>query len=56
MTIRKSDGRRIVSLTMKQDLYEQLIERCEQIDIPVTVFVRELIKRELVDATIKTLV
>lgn len=39
--------RRTVSITMQQDLYEQLRQRCQQLDQPVTVFVREAIKRAL---------
>ena len=40
MSLRK-DGRRIVSVTMKPCLYDELIERCKALDIPVTVFARE---------------
>lgn len=39
--------RRTVSVTMQQALYEQLRERCKQLDQPVTVFAREAIKRAL---------
>jgi predicted DNA-binding protein len=47
MTIRKSDGRRIVSITMQPELYEQLQAVCQQHDLPVTVWVREAIKARL---------
>lgn len=51
MTIR-SDGRHVISLTMKSDLYKQMQSRCDQLDLPVTVWVRELIQRELARPTI----
>ena len=35
------------TVTMKQELYAQVRERCKQEDKPLTVWVRELIKREL---------
>lgn len=46
MTVR-SDGRRVISLTMQPAIYEMLYEHCRKIDQPITVFVRELIKREI---------
>lgn len=46
MTLR-SDGRRLIQLTMKPDLYERIREHCDSLDLPVTVWVRELVKREL---------
>jgi len=46
VTLRK-DGRRLIQLTMKPDLYDRIQEHCAAIDQPVTVWVRELIKREL---------
>jgi predicted DNA-binding protein len=39
--------RRVVSVTMRQDLYEQLRQHCQRTDQPVTVFVREAIKKAL---------
>jgi predicted DNA-binding protein len=47
MTIRKDDGRRVVSLTMQPELYERLQAMCRQRDLPVTVWVREAIKAHL---------
>ena len=35
------------TVTMQQELYAQVRERCRQEDKPLTVWVRELIKREL---------
>lgn len=51
MTIR-SDGRHVISLTMKADLYQRMQDRCEKLDLPITVWVRELIQRELAAPTI----
>lgn len=47
MTTRKSDGRKLIQLTMRPDFYEQIRQHCQQLDMPVTVWARELIKREL---------
>jgi len=46
MTLR-SDGRRVVSATMQPELYERLYAHCKELDIPVTVFVREALKKAL---------
>ncbi len=46
MSLRR-DGRRIVSVTMKPPLYDELIERCKALDVPVTVFAREAITTAL---------
>jgi hypothetical protein len=46
VTLRK-DGRRLIQLTMKPDLYERIQAHCASIDVPITVWARELIKREL---------
>ena len=35
------------TVTMQQELYAQVRERCRQEDKPLTVWVRDLIKREL---------
>jgi predicted DNA-binding protein len=43
----RSDGRRIVSVTMQPELYAQLHEACRRLDQPVTVWVREAIKAQL---------
>jgi hypothetical protein len=47
MTTRKDDGRRLIQITMLPDLYLELREHCRKLDIPVSVWARELIKREL---------
>jgi predicted DNA-binding protein len=46
MTLR-SDGRRVISATMQPELYQRLYAHCKQLDIPVTVFMREAIKAAL---------
>lgn len=46
MTLR-SDGRRVISATMQPELYDRLYAHCKELDIPVTVFVREAISRAL---------
>lgn len=47
MTTRTDDNRRLVQLTMKPDLYERVRNHCRELDMPITVWARELIKREL---------
>jgi hypothetical protein len=47
MTIRKETGRKLVQLSMKPEFYELIRQHCERLDMPVTVWARELIKREL---------
>ena len=37
------------TVTMQQELHDRVRERCKQEDKPLTVWVRELIKRELSD-------
>jgi hypothetical protein len=52
MTIRKSNGRKLLQLSMRPDFYEQIRLHCQQLDMPVTVWARELIKRELASSHI----
>jgi hypothetical protein len=47
MTIRKSDGRHLIQLTLTPAFYFELKEHCHNLDIPVTVWVRDLIRRAL---------
>lgn len=47
MTTRKDDGRKLVQLTMQPDFYERIRAHCKALDMPITVWARELIKREL---------
>jgi hypothetical protein len=48
MTLR-SDGRRVVSVTMQPELYDQLYETCKRLDLPVTVWCREAIRLQLIN-------
>lgn len=47
MTIRKESGRKLIQLSVKPNFYEQIVTYCDELDMPVTVWARELIKREL---------
>lgn len=47
MTTRADDGRKLIQLTMRPDLYNQIKEHCQALDMPITIWARELIKREL---------
>ena len=51
MTLR-SDGRHLIQLTMRPDLYGQIQAHCRDLDMPITVWARELIRRELAQPTI----
>lgn len=42
-----TDKRTHCTVTMTADLYQQVKERCREEDKPLTVWVRDLIKREL---------
>lgn len=39
--------RRLLQVSIKADLYEEMRAHCDQIDIPMAIWARELIKREL---------
>ena len=41
------NGRKIISVTMTADLYQKLVRHCKDIDVPVSVWCRDLIKRKL---------
>jgi hypothetical protein len=47
MTIRRSNGRKLIQLSVRPEFYELIRDHCQQLDMPVTVWARELIKREL---------
>jgi hypothetical protein len=42
-----SSNRKLLQVSVKPDLYERIREHCDQIDIPMAIWARELIKREL---------
>ena len=50
MTIR-SDGRRLIQLTMKPDLYDRIRQHCSSLDLPMTVWIRGLIDHALKSKT-----
>jgi hypothetical protein len=39
--------RRLLQISLKPDLYQQIKQHCAQLDIPMAIWARELIKREL---------
>jgi hypothetical protein len=39
--------RRLLQISLKPDLYEQIRAHCAVIDMPMAIWTRELIKREL---------
>jgi predicted DNA-binding protein len=47
MTTRKGTDRRLLQVSLKPDFYEQLRQHCSQLDMPMAIWVRELIKREI---------
>lgn len=47
MSTRRDDNRKLIQLTMKPDLYDRIRDHCSALDMPITVWARELIKREL---------
>ena len=47
MTIRKDSSRRLLQVSLKPDFYEAIREYCAQIDMPMAIWARELMKREL---------
>ena len=47
MTTRKDDGRKLIQLTLMPDLYDRVRSHCKAVDMPITIWARELIRREL---------
>lgn len=45
----KDLDRRVVSVLMRPPLYDALVRHCREQDVPVSVWCRELIRRELVE-------
>ena len=52
MTTRKDSSRRLLQVSLKPDLYDRIRDHCEALDIPMAIWARELIKRELLRPTI----
>ena len=40
-------SRRLLQVSIKADLYERIRAHCVQLDIPMAIWARELIKREM---------
>jgi hypothetical protein len=51
MTTRKPEGRRLLQISLKPGFYEVVQQHCRQIDVPMTVWARDLIRRELNSTT-----
>lgn len=51
MSTRKDDDRRMIQITMRPDLYDKIRTHCKELDVPFTVWARELIRRELANPT-----
>lgn len=47
MPRRPPTPRRVVSVTMTEDLHQRLLQRCAELDKPLTVFAREAIAKAL---------
>jgi hypothetical protein len=43
----KDPDRKLVSVLMRTPLYDALVRHCQERDVPVSVWCRELIQREL---------
>jgi len=50
VTIRKSDGRHLIQVTLAPALYFELKGHCRRIDTPVSVWVRELVRQAIAEA------
>lgn len=47
MTSKKGSDRRLLQVSLKAELYSKVQAHCAQIELPMTIWVRELIKREI---------
>jgi hypothetical protein len=43
------DRRRLLQISCKPDLYEEIRSHCADFDVPMAIWARELIKRELLN-------
>jgi hypothetical protein len=41
------NGRKVVSVTMLPELFDKIQQHCKEHDVPVSVWCRDLIKKEL---------
>jgi len=44
MPTRKDDSRRLIQITVQPDLYDKIREHCSGLDMPITVWVRGLMR------------
>jgi len=44
MSTRKDDGRKLIQITVQPDLYEKIRKHCDNFDMPITVWVRGLMR------------
>ena len=51
VTQRKDPTRRLLQVSMKPDFYEAVQRYCAEIDVPMAIWARELMKRELQQPT-----
>jgi len=51
VTIRKSDGRHLIQLTLQPDLYEKIRQHCNNLDMPITVWARGLMRKAMEDTS-----
>lgn len=49
----RSKNRRLIQVSVKPDYYEVVRAHCEQIDVPIALWVRSLIQRELSVPTVE---
>lgn len=47
MTTRKDDGRKLIQLTVSPDLYDQIKEHCQDMEVPITAWARMTLKQAL---------
>jgi hypothetical protein len=47
MTSKKGSDRRLLQVSFKADFYAKVQAHCARIELPMAIWVRELIKREL---------
>jgi len=47
MTSKKAPDRRLLQVSLKADFYAKVQAHCAQLELPITIWVRELIKREM---------
>jgi hypothetical protein len=47
MTSKKGSDRRLLQVSLRADFYAKVQAHCARIELPMAIWVRELIKREL---------